>query len=270
MITTLRRIDSPKDWIVYDGQDLRDFKVYCSGDQTFSSPQRMYDTITIPGRNGDYKRDLKRYGAMDVTYSCWIGSDFRNNIAALKSFLLSRSDIYCRLEDTYNPERYRLASYEGPLSVKGYYGSTFGQFDLTFKCRPEFWYRDGDIEYPISEAYLLGRGMNNPSPFPSKPLVMVKIGATGNNVTSVVINGVTIELGNGIYGWEYYIDSESKQVWYYDNGGTGPKVWSNQVVTRITDRDNWFTLKPKGESNTIYYNNVYNTQGFIKPRWYDL
>lgn len=263
MITTIRYIESPKDWIVYDEQDLRDFQVYCSGDQTFSSPQHVYDAIQIPGRNGSLVRDQNKFNNADVTYSCWIGSDFRNNISSLREFLMSKSG-YKRLEDTYNPDEYRMGYLPNQLNVKGYYGSTFGQFDLTFTCRPERWLKSGEKEYLLGTVAT--GNLKNPTKFRSKPLWKVVFTSTtglifvanneNNFATSMNFTGLT---ANRVY----YIDSELKQMWYVDNGNV---VYANSCISSMRDQQIWLELGPG--KNQFSFTNVNIGNSTLKPRWY--
>lgn len=258
MITEIRHVEAPKNWVVFNGKDLREFLVYTSGDQTFSAPQHMYDTITIPGRNGDFKRDLGRYSNIEVQYSAWIASDFRNNMQALRSYLLS-AEGYCRLEDTYDPDHYRLGTFEGPLDVKGYYGSTFGSFTLKFNCKPERWRKDGDNLYTLYNNAVF----YNDTDFIPRPLLIIIPNSSsisiivGNKEGNFQITGTGLTSGS-----TYYIDTDLMQCY---KGSISKTNYANSSFD-FTDRQRWFKLIP-GE-NTIGYSGVKSLQ--IKPRWYDL
>ena len=55
-------------------------------------------------------------------------SDFRN--------MLCSANGYCRLEDEYNPDEYRMAVYKSGLEVDPTLLKA-GEFDITFECKPQ-------------------------------------------------------------------------------------------------------------------------------------
>lgn len=246
MITETRYVEDPRNWIVLDGKSLKDFKVYCSGDKTFSSPQRIIESISIPGRNGVLHRDKGAFDNIDVQYSCWIPSDFRNNIEALRNYLGSLVG-YKRIEDTYNPDNYRLGMFQGPLDVSGYYASTFGSFTLAFNCRPERYLKSGEKVQTFTAG---SHTIYNPSMFPSKPLIR----AYGTGSITTGGRTVTVKAANS------YTDIDMEQLNAY-KGDTN----CNVNVT-ATDKSKWLLLEPGRTNITV--------TGFTKieitPRWWIL
>lgn len=128
--------------VFFNGVDLADFGVHVSGNGVFNAPERDYETIEIPGRNGDLLIDKGRYKNVDITYHAFIANDFRRNIDALRDFLLG-SRGYNRLEDTYHPEEYRNAVFKGPLEIDTIMLKA-GEFDLTFNCKPQRFMKAGE------------------------------------------------------------------------------------------------------------------------------
>ena len=97
----------PQNYIVFNGKNLTDFDVYVSGEGTFLSPEREFESVTVPGKNGDLLYDSGRYKNVTVTYPAFILENLKNNMIGLREWLLS-SPGYSKLEDTYHPEEYRL------------------------------------------------------------------------------------------------------------------------------------------------------------------
>ena len=75
--------------VFFAGTDLADFGVYISGSGVYNAPERGYEEIIVPGKNGTLYGDEKRMGNVEVTYPAFMYADFANNARALRSFLVS-------------------------------------------------------------------------------------------------------------------------------------------------------------------------------------
>ena len=51
-----------RNYITFAGRDLRDFGVYISGSGIYNAPNRAYEEIEIPGRDGLLLGHEKRLG----------------------------------------------------------------------------------------------------------------------------------------------------------------------------------------------------------------
>lgn len=147
-----------RNYITYNGVDLREFGLYISGQGAFNSPARDYEQIVIPGRDGVLLGKEDKLNATELTYRGFIYKDFRENVAKLRAFLLSNKGFF-RLTDTYNPDEYRLALYEGELIVEPTAKNNAGEFDLTFLVQPQRYLLSGEVittmdaADPPSETY---------------------------------------------------------------------------------------------------------------------
>lgn len=158
----------PYHYVIFDSKSLTDFGVYVSGEGTFSSPEREYETVEILGRSGDLHIDKKRYLNVEITYPSFILEDLRKNMADLRGFLLGKAG-YRRLEDTYHPDEYRLADFKGPIDVSDVLWLDAGRFDLTFDCKPQRYLKSGEQPIEITS----NRQLFNPTSFVAKPLIRV-------------------------------------------------------------------------------------------------
>lgn len=136
--------------LTFAGVPLSTFGVYVSGDGTFNAPARAYDAVEIPGRDGSLLLSEKRLENIDITYPAFVYANFKENMRALRSFLLSRVG-YQRLTDTYHPDEYRLAYFQGDLDVNTTPVNNAGSFDLTFSCKPQRWLTSGEITQTFTE-----------------------------------------------------------------------------------------------------------------------
>ena len=139
-----------RNYFILNGVDSRDYGVYISGQGTFSAPQKAYTFYNVPGRNGAILGDEHRLENIEVSYEAFIYSDFDKNIADFRSFLLSL-DGYQKLTDSYHPDEYRYAVYQGPFEPTVERTNDVGSFIITFSCKPQRYLLSGDTEYyPMS------------------------------------------------------------------------------------------------------------------------
>lgn len=160
--------------LTVDGVNLSTtYGVYISGGGTFSAPEKQIEWYQVPNRNGDVLGYSRRLLNIEVSYECFIYANFDENIAGLRSFLLSRSGLV-RIEDTYNPEEYRLGVYAGPFEPTITQKLDAGSFTLTFVCQPQRWLKSGEtVINLLPTAGVDGAIVTNPTLFTAKPFLRV-------------------------------------------------------------------------------------------------
>lgn len=143
-----------RNWLTFDGKSTKDFGVYISGEGTYNAPERDEEKISVPGKNGDVVIDNGRYLNVALSYSAFIYRDFSVNIEGLRNFLLSARG-YKRLEDTYHPEEFRMAKWNGDFQadVVPYLGA--GEFKLSFDCKPQRFLKAGEKTEMFTSAGML-------------------------------------------------------------------------------------------------------------------
>lgn len=195
----------------FDGVDSKDFGVYISDTGAFNAPERDVEMIEIPGRNGAYALDKGRFNNIEVTYNAFVAtdseSDYISGINALRNALCSRKG-YCRLEDEFNPNEYRMAVYKSGLKVSSV-GDKSGEFTITFDCQPQRFLKSGETAVAVAS----GGTITNPTLFDASPILEVygygniTIGESGSVqiakdvlVGDVVLsNGVTRSISSQVY-----------------------------------------------------------------------
>lgn len=134
--------------LVFNGVDLgKECDMFVLGKGVFGAPSRDVTQIHVPGRNGDILIDNGGWNNVDVTYSsCCILSNFRENAAKLRSYLMANPG-YHELTDPYNPDEVRYAEFRGPFTPEVFTakGNNAGMFDLTFNCKPQRFLRESMI-----------------------------------------------------------------------------------------------------------------------------
>lgn len=153
---------------IYNGKDCMAYGVYISGSGVFDAPRRSYEKIVIPGRNGELSIDNGRYENISLRYPAFAHENFFESMAGLKAALLADPG-YHRLEDSYYPEEYRMALFEGGMTVTPAQNLKAGEFEIEFYCDPRRFLKSGDLAQTIAD----GGHIENPTAFPSKPLIRV-------------------------------------------------------------------------------------------------
>ena len=113
--------------------------------------------------------DYGNYKNVSVRYDAFIFDSyherFEDNIAAFRSFLLSRNG-YVRIEDTYHPDEFRLGYYDGDFDPEIHESLTAGQFTITFNCKPQRFLKVGEFPMPLDKATIKIYNPTNHIAFP--------------------------------------------------------------------------------------------------------
>lgn len=179
--------------VKFDEKLLSDFGVHVSGEGTFTAPEKEFETVKVPGRSGDLHISSGRFANISVKYPAFIFDDFSHAFAELRNFVLSRNG-YCRLEDTYHPDEYRMAIFKGPMSPTVTLLQA-GTFDLEFQCKPQRYLKSGENPQTFTAN---GVSIYNPTSFESFPVIRIY----GNGTLGVGDNTIVVKSGHG----QSYID----------------------------------------------------------------
>lgn len=240
-----RRRRELRNYLLFNGKDSRDFKVYISGQGTFGAPARDYDVRQVPGRSGDLVMGGDRLQNAEVTYQAFIYKDFRENLQALRSYLLSCIG-YCRLEDTYHPDEYRMALYRGGMAPDVLPRNQAGQFEITFEVQPQRWLKSGEQAVILTKTGVI----YNPTVFESQPLLRVYgAGQVGIGSQTITITAADV-----------YTDIDCRIMEAYK--GT---VWKNDKI-ELSGND--FPTLARGANNITLGSGI--TRVEITPRWWEV
>ena len=139
--------------LTFNGESSKDYGVYITGAGVYDAPKRDVEMITIAGRNGSFPLDHGRFENIEVTYPAGIFGDNEEDFAdAISDFrnMLCSANGYCRLEDEYNPDEYRMAVYKSGLEVDPTLLKA-GEFEITFECKPQRYLKSGEIPVTMGD-----------------------------------------------------------------------------------------------------------------------
>lgn len=154
--------------LTFGGVNSGDYEVYITGAGVYDAPVRDVEMVTIPGRDGQYAVDQGRYEQIEVTYPAAVAKksakDFADTLREFRNAIASQVG-YQRLEDTYNPDEYRMAVMSAGIQVKPNFRRT-GEFDITFSCLPQRYLKAGEEDISLTESGTI----HNPYPHTARPL----------------------------------------------------------------------------------------------------
>lgn len=236
--------------IIFNGLSSADYGIQVWQPPTYTIPERDYDTIHIPGRDGDLVLDKHSYKNTTRKYVVSFGSIDKENYTELANGLsewLHSCSGYARLEDSYEPEYYRLAMYRESLDIMNAYHKA-GQATITFNCKPQRYLKSGERVIKFTES---GR-LDNPTSFASRPII--KVYGNGDGVLN--IGGYTVTISS----IEDYIviDSELMDA-YKDNANCNSRiVLNNKNFPRLT----------KGRNDISFTGAI--TAVEVQPKWWTI
>lgn len=173
--------------VIFNGVSSLDYNIQVEHPPEYAYPERDYEIQHVPGRNGDVVLDKGSYQNVERSYDIAVGSyeeDYTVMVNRVSEWLHS-STGYAKLEDSYEPEYYRLAMYKEGGSVENLYGQA-GRTTINFNCKPQRFLKMGNKSIKFTKTGIL----RNPTLFNALPIITVK--GSGKGVLRVGDYVVTI------------------------------------------------------------------------------
>ena len=158
-------------YFIFNGVSSEDCGALVFPSELDNAPQRDVEKIKVPGRNGSLIIDNGRFEDAPQAYNGIIydNDKFDEYINMFRSIVLG-SVGYKRLEDTFKPDEYRMAIFDGEFSPKVIrMWKKMGKFELRFTCKPQRYLKLGEKTNEFTTAGALF----NPSVFEAQPMIRV-------------------------------------------------------------------------------------------------
>lgn len=255
----------------FAGTDLGTFGAHFTNGGDFPSPIREYERVEVLGRNGDIFIDNMKYKNVQNSYPAFIEENFRENYNDLVTFL-SLNTGYQRLEDSLDPDVYRMAVFVGGIEPSVKSSDIMGNFNLVFNCKPQRFFKQDEEGVALNGTQHIP--FSNPSPFVAKPLIKMYPN------TEVVIEETSYEqfitrdvfdlnMGDwsGVYGSAYaFVDCETLEV--YDENGRNLSSYLT-ISTYAYGNEKFPFLKGNSSFEAHMYNSGQQA-ATIWPRWWTI
>lgn len=161
----------PKGVIHFNGKRSDDLGIIVSKYPIMRRPARKGTVRTIPGRSGASVSDTRAYETYVQPYEISIINKAQGIAVAARAVAdwLLGSSGYCRLEDDFEPDVFRLARYASQLDIETIM-TMHGTAVIEFECQPQRYLKSGEKEIVLSS----GEGMIfNPTAFEARPLLKI-------------------------------------------------------------------------------------------------
>lgn len=180
-------------YLTYGGINSADYGIYITGAGVYNAPARAVELTAVPGRNGAIPIDMGYWENVEVVYpaGCFADNadDFAQNIADFRNAILSQRG-YQRLEDTYNPDEFRMALCVSEFEVDPVAMNSAGEFEIKFNCKPQRFLKSGELATAVTS----GDDLTNPTRTDAHPLLEIK------GYGFVNIDSYTFEIENAVMG----------------------------------------------------------------------
>lgn len=221
---------------------------------TYKFAEKEFNTVTIPGRNGNLVVDKGIFRNVEKTYSIAKvfapGVSFVDAVNSIVSWLHS-ADGYVKLEDSYEPEYYRLAMFKSDGELANFYDKAT-VMDVTFDCKPQRYLVSGDEEI----SWTSGESIQNPTSYNAHPTITFT--PTAGSESTITIGDNTITIDALQVTEELTIDCENMECY------SATKLYNSKVHLQKPE----FPKLDKSTTTQISYTNLTNFK--IKPRWWTI
>ena len=200
--------------VIFNGISSQDLHIQVQTEPDYDFPEKDYEVTHVPGRNGDIVIDQGSWQNVSRKYNLAMDAvkiSYTEVAAKLVQWLHSASG-YARLEDSYEPDFYRMAMYKDSGSISNIYNKA-GQIEVEFTCKPQRYFKSGEV----ADIFTTSTEYRNPTDFPAKPLI--KIHGSGSGV--VGIGTYTVTINNILDGM--IVDSEQQDT-YKDHTNCNSRV----------------------------------------------
>lgn len=175
-----------RDVLTFNGRSLSDFGVFFDLCETFTNPEKDYDIISIPGRNGSLSIYNNKFKDVTISVPCFVRENFLEKYRNLMEYLNSVTGFQ-RLESSKEPNYFRKALFIGSVEPKTGSFLKSGKFTLNFQCHPQRWLKQFEDWIDATSPGTYTWTIENPTNMASKPLLQFR----GNGTISFYDSGHT-------------------------------------------------------------------------------
>lgn len=241
--------------VKYNDISTKDLDLIVQFIPTYSFAEKDISIEHVSGRNGDIIINNNCYKNVTITY--YLAKIFRSGegFVAISNKIaewLHSSESYAKLEDSYEPDYYRMAIFKNSGELSNYYDQAT-TIEVQFECKPQKWLKVGDEPVNISN---IDTTLKNPTNYNSKPIIEFDV---ASNVTVTIYVGTnTMTLSPTGSNTHVIIDCENMEC--YSS--------TSNLNKYLTLNSNDFPILEKNSSTSVRITNA--TNAIIKPRWWTL
>lgn len=210
-------------------------------------PERVQTATEIAGRNGALLYVDGNFQNYEQEYEIFISAERSGLVRAARAVAewLESPVGYQRLEDSYEPDVYRVAFYEGGQDIESIL-NRFGRATITFCCKPQRFFKAGEV----TKSFTAAGTLTNITKFDALPLITVY----GSGAGTLTVNDNTVSISS----IDEYVVLDCELMDAYK--GTTNK---NPTVSLVD-----FPVLTAGENQISFTGGVTSVE--IVPRWWTI
>lgn len=241
--------------IIYNGMSSDELGIKVEKFPNYNMPEKEYDIVHVPGRNGDVLFDKGTFKNVTRDYEISVATlhnDFYRVINPIAEWLHSSSG-YTTLEDSYEPDFYRLAVYRESNHFENILNGA-GRATISFDCKPQRFLKSGDTPITVSS----NTSLDNTTGFASLPIINVTMGRNQSGTLRIGHYVALIHAQDEDDTFNLTINSEIQDV--YSN-----TLNCNSMVEFNAGE---FPVLEPGSSSIIFTGGITSVQ--IIPKWWTI
>lgn len=246
--------------LIFNGVSTVDLGLVIQAPPTYDFPEKDCDIYHIQGKNGDIIIDNDSYKNIKRQYYLALafrpGTNFIQNAKSIVDWL-KKPIGYAKLQDSYEPDFYRLAMFKDSGSLVNIYDQATS-ITVEFDCKPQKYLIDGDNIKTLSTQNTWLELPNNTS-FNSLP----ELTFSGSGLVITIVNGNSYSNPDETYtiivanNCSYGIINSELQDCYNNSTYINDKITLSNGFPKLKPGKNWIKFVGTGSVN-------------IKPRWWTL
>lgn len=138
--------------ITFNGRSSDEFGCTIEERPNHTRGSRRGQLVEIPGRNGEISVEDDSYSTYTQKYKLAFkeGSTMPTykRAAQVAQWLLGARG-FCRLEDSFEPDVFRMVRYSGDLNIEQV-AAEYGEAEIEFTCQPQRYLKSGETSYKFS------------------------------------------------------------------------------------------------------------------------
>lgn len=231
----------------FNGHSSLEFGVNVASKSMYDGSEPDLSVQEVPGRNGDIVFSNGRRKNVSVTYTIMWRRNVKEKMLGLRDWLSSSVGKYCRLEDSYDSEMFRLGYVSTALNPSIFRNNS-GTVDVTFSCKPQRFLKYGE------EKIVLTQTTNLINPGSGEALPLIRVYGKG----TLTIGDYIVEVKKA---GTNFIDIDCERMSAYE----GEDYRDDRISVRNASHNYVFPVIPSGDFE-IQMNGI--TKIELTPRWW--
>lgn len=247
----------------FGGESSADHGLIIERKSVYSSATPDLEGFEVPGRDGTLYFSTGRMKNVVLSYDTLLNlesfRDFPQYTGDIKRWLLGKPGEYQRLEDSYDPDHFRLAVCLGPVEIKQVIQGVSRQ-TAAFSCMPYRYRKTGEKRFSFTAGGSLT--LNNDTGFTANPMVIIRL-VKGN-----LDDAITVAVTNTEYGTVYSetVDGIPENQALFGLDGETQSVWSDGNYFNFIEK---FPIFQSGK-NTLTVSGERVKSVEVVPQWREL